>query len=291
MTQGCRKPVAGATIVAKCNFADKRRGAPAGRSSVASDHILTTAANGVLTITLNRPDKLNAITPQMHMALEEAFDRFAADDTLHVCIVTGAGERAFCAGSDLTKFDAKVPYPKTGYAGLAQRYTLAKPVIAAVNGLALGGGFELALACDIIVASDRAVFGLPEPKVGLFAIGGGIHRLVRQVGLKQAMAPLLTGQNIAAAEGLRMGFVSEVATADSLLERADALARQIIANAPLAVRLTKALAMWGLDQPSLAVALEGQVRHPLYEVWRGAEDTAEGPKAFAEKRKAEWKGR
>jgi enoyl-CoA hydratase/carnithine racemase len=254
-----------------------------------SDHILTQASGGVLTVTLNRPDKLNAITPAMHMDLEAAFDRFAADDALYVCIVTGAGERAFCAGSDLTAFDASAPYPKTGYAGLVERYDLAKPVIAAVNGLALGGGFELALACDLIVASDKAVFGLPEPKVGLFAIGGGVHRLVRQAGLKQAMGPLLTGRNIPAREGLSMGFVSELAEGD-VMQAAQALAAQIIENAPLAVRLTKALAMWGLDQPDLATAIADQTKHPLFDKWSKAEDTMEGPAAFAQKRKPEWKG-
>lgn len=255
-----------------------------------SEHILTQAENGVLTVTLNRPEKLNAITPPMHMALEAAFDRFAADEALHVCIVAGAGERAFCAGSDLTAFDAKAPYPKTGYAGLAQRYDLAKPTIAAVNGLALGGGFELALACDLIVASEKAVFGLPEPKVGLIAIGGGIHRLVRQAGLKRAMGPLLTGRNISAREGLEMGFVSELAEGDALAAARE-LAEQILACAPLAVRLTKALAMWGLDQTTLADAMAGQVKHPAFGPWMKAEDTAEGPKAFAEKRKPVWKGR
>ena len=255
-----------------------------------SDHILTEVSGGVFTITLNRPEKLNAITPAMHMALDAAFDRFAADDAAHVCIVTGAGTRAFCAGSDLTAFDAKAPYPRTGYAGIAGRYDLAKPVIAAVNGLALGGGFEIALACDLIVASPRAVFGLPEPKVGLFAIGGGVHRLVRQAGLKRAMGPLLTGRNISANEGLDMGFVSEIAEGDAL-GAARELAGQIIACAPLAVRLTKQLAMWGLDQPSLAEAIAGQSGHPLFAEWMRAEDTAEGPRAFAEKRKPVWQGR
>ena len=258
---------------------------------MAEQHILMETAAGIFTITLNRPDKLNAITPDMHDALDQAFGRFAADPDCHVCIITGAGSRAFCAGSDLTLFDAHRPYPRTGYAGLAQRWDLAKPVIAAVNGLALGGGFELALACDMIVASGSAMFGLPEPKVGLFAIGGGVHRLVRQAGLKQAMGPLLTGRNIPAEEGFRMGFVSELAAPGEEMQAAQDLARQIIANAPMAVRLTKALAMWGLDQPTLAEAIEGQSKHPLFETWRGAEDTAEGPKAFAEKRKAEWQGR
>ncbi|MGE3692211.1 MAG: enoyl-CoA hydratase-related protein [Novosphingobium sp.] len=252
--------------------------------------ILTQAADGIFAVTLNRPEKLNAITPAMHMALAAAFDRFAADNALQVCIVTGAGERAFCAGSDLTAFDANAPYPATGYAGIAERYDLAKPVIAAVNGLALGGGFELALACDLIVASQGAIFGLPEPRVGLFAIGGGVHRLVRQAGLKRAMGPLLTGRNISATEGLDMGFVSELAEGDAMTAARE-LAGQIVACAPLAVQLTKALAMWGLDRPSLADALKGQTGHPLFEPWRQAEDTAEGPRAFAEKRKPEWKGR
>lgn len=258
-------------------------------AAMSDEHVLTHAQGGIFTVTLNRPEKLNAITPAMHLALSGAFDRFAADDALHVCIVTGAGDRAFCAGSDLTAFDANVPYPASGYAGMAERWDLAKPVIAAVNGLALGGGFELALACDMIVANESAAFGLPEPKVGLFAVGGGIHRLVRQAGLKQAMGALLTGRNISAREGLAMGFVTELAEGD-VLAAAQVLASQVVANGPLAVRLTKALAMWGLDQPSLAEAMAGQKNHPQFEPWRAAEDTAEGPKAFAEKRKPQWKG-
>lgn len=257
---------------------------------MSSEFIRTEAADGVLWITIDRPAKLNALLPDMHDALADAFDAFAADDQLHVAVVTGAGERAFCAGSDLAAFHAGKAYPASGYGGLAQRYDLSKPVIAMVNGLALGGGFELALACDMIVASEDAVFGLPEPKVGLFAIGGGIHRLVRQAGLKQAMGPLLTGRNIPAAEGMAMGFVSDIAPANALRARVEALCAQIIANAPLAVRLTKALAMWGLDQPSLAEAMAHQKDHPLFEPWWRAEDTAEGPKAFAEKRKPVWKG-
>lgn len=260
---------------------------------MASEFIVTAAQDGVFTITLDRPEKLNAITPAMHAALDQAFDRFAADDALRVCVVTGAGERAFCAGSDLTAFQPEggSPYPRTGYAGIAQRHDLAKPVIAAVNGICLGGGFELALSCDMIIASEPAVFGLPEPKVGLIAIGGGIHRLVRQVGLKQAMGPLLTGRNISAREGLAMGFVSEVVAPEALDAAVTETCRQIIACAPMAVELTKELAMWGLDQPTLADALAGQVEQPSFRRWMGSQDAREGPKAFAEKRKPEWTGR
>lgn len=260
---------------------------------MASELILTQAADGIFRITINRPEKMNALTPEMHMALDAAFNRFAADPALHVCVVTGAGERAFCAGSDLTGFKAEdgSPYPASGYAGIARRFDLDKPVIAMVDGICLGGGFELALSCDMIVASEKAMFGLPEPKVGLIAIGGGIHRLVRQVGLKQAMGPLLTGRNIPAKEGLRMGFVSEIAPADGLEDAVEAICRQIIANAPLAVRLSKELAMWSLDQPTLEDALAGQAEHPAYVRWQKSEDAVEGPKAFAEKRTPEWKGR
>lgn len=258
-----------------------------------SESILTKAEGGIFTVTLNRPEKLNSITPDMHAALQTAFDRFADDESLQVCVVTGAGDRAFCAGSDLSSFSAEggSPYPKSGYAGLAERYDLDKPIIAAVNGICLGGGFELALSCDMIVASESAVFGLPEPKVGLIAIGGGIHRLVRQIGLKQAMGPLLTGRNISASEGHDLGFVSELVAPDSLDTSVADLCAQIIANAPLAVRLSKELAMWGLDQPSLEDALAGQVDHPAFVRWRASEDAREGPKAFAEKRTPSWKGR
>lgn len=267
---------------------------PPGKGAImATNNVLTSSQGGVFTITLNRPDKLNSITPEMHMALQEAFDAFAADDASLVCVVKGAGERAFCAGSDLASFSAAkpAPYPKKGYAGIAERFDLDKPVIAAVNGICLGGGFELALSCDIIVATEKALFGLPEPKVGLIAIGGGIHRLVRQIGIKQAMGPLLTGANISAEEGYRMGFVSQLVTADQLDARIAEICKQIIANAPLAVRLSKELALWGLDQPTLARALGRQGEHPSYRRWAASEDARKGPKAFVEKRPQDWKGR
>ena len=257
-----------------------------------SECIVTAAKDGVFTITIDRQDKLNALTPEMHAALQDAFDAFAADPALLVCVVTGGAGRAFCAGSDLSGFKASggPAYPANGYAGLAERYDLDKPVIAMVNGVCLGGGFELALSCDMIVASDKAVFGLPEPKVGLIAIGGGIHRLVRQIGLKQAMGPLLTGRNIRAEEGLRLGFVSELVPHEALQGAVDAICADILANAPLAVRLTKELAMWGLDR-TLVDANAQQARHPSFQRWAHSQDAAEGPRNFAEKRPQQWKGR
>ena len=130
------------------------------------EFITVERAARVTTITLNRPRVMNAINPAMHVELQTAFDDFAADPEQFICVVTGAGERAFCAGSDLKALDRHGGYPKNGYAGLIERFDLNKPVIAAVNGLALGGGFEIALACDLIIASENAGFGLPEPWSG-----------------------------------------------------------------------------------------------------------------------------
>ena len=156
----------------------------------------TTEKDGnLLIITLNRPDRLNALHPPANAELSDVFDDFAADDDAWVAIVTGAG-RGFSAGNDL-KYQAKggdrSAQPASGFAGLTARYDLDKPVIAAVNGVAMGGGFEIALACDLIIASDRASFGLPEPRVGQAALAGGIQRLARDIGLKRAMGMLTPG--------------------------------------------------------------------------------------------------
>jgi crotonobetainyl-CoA hydratase len=244
----------------------------------------------LLVVTLHRPDVLNALHPPANREIAAVFDDFAADPELWVAILTGTG-RGFCAGNDL-KYQATggdmSGQPATGFAGLTNRRDLAKPVIAAVNGVAMGGGFEIALACDLIIASEDATFALPEPRVGLAALAGGIHRLPRQIGLKNAMGMLLTGRRVTAEEGQRLGFVNEVVPKGEALAGAKRWAAQILECAPLSVRASKQAALQGLEG-SLAEAMAGS-----YEELRRmlkSEDFIEGPRAFAEKRPPRWRGR
>jgi enoyl-CoA hydratase/carnithine racemase len=247
----------------------------------------------VTEVILNRPEVMNAINAAMHHELQAAFDAFAADPDQRVCIIAGAGERAFCAGSDLKArvADGPVAYPRSGYAGLIERFDLDKPVIAAVNGVCLGGGFEVALACDLIIASDTAVFGLPEPRVGAVALGGGLHRLARQIGLKRAMGMILSCTRVDAREALALGLVNEVTAQADLLSAARRWAAEILKAAPLSIAASKQAVMRGLDEPSLEAAMQNQPRYPAFARWAAAEDTREGPRAFAEKRAPVWTGR
>jgi crotonobetainyl-CoA hydratase len=255
-----------------------------------SEFITTETQDHVFIMTINRPEVMNAVHPPACSEMAEAWDAFAADDELWVGVVTGAGERAFSAGNDL-KHQASggdMTWPASGFAGLTSRLDCDKPLIAAVNGLALGGGFEIALACDIIIASERASFGLPEPKVGLAALGGGIHRLPRQIGYKNAMAMLLTARRIDAAEAYRLGICQEVVAADQLMTRTIEWAQEIAACAPLSIRATKQAAQTGVDMPlneALVSHFDGIAR------MLKSDDFVEGPLAFAEKRKPEWKGK
>ncbi len=245
----------------------------------------------LLIVEINRPEKMNALHPPANRELGEIFDAFAADPALWVAIITGAGDRAFSAGNDL-RYQAEggemFPVP-SGFGGLTARYDLDKPVIAAVNGVAMGGGFEIALACDLIIAADTARFALPEPKVGLAALAGGLHRLPRQIGLKRAMGMILTGRHVPAAEGKELGFVNEVVPQAELMEAAKRWAGLIMECSPMSIRASKQVVMGGLDIANYKEAFE--TRFPAIGELFKSEDFIEGPRAFAEKRKPNWSGK
>jgi enoyl-CoA hydratase/carnithine racemase len=254
----------------------------------------TAERDGHLTIvTINRPQAMNALHPPANAELAAIFDDFAADPEQWVAIITGAGERAFCAGNDLVYQASGKPVtvPPTGFAGLTSRWGMTKPVIAAVNGVAMGGGFEIALACDLIIASDNAIFALPEPRVGLAALAGGLHRLPRQIGLKQAMGMILTGRRVPAAEGKTLGFVNDVVPQAELLAAAKKWAGLIMECSPMSIRASKEAVYRGLDEATLQGAYEGQRKYEAIGAMFRSEDLIEGPLAFAQKRAPKWKGR
>lgn len=252
----------------------------------------TTERRGrVLVVTLNRPEVMNAVHAAMSHELHGVWNDFAADPDLWVAVLTGAGDRAFSAGNDLkaTAKGQKIDWPDSGFAGLTSRFDLEKPVIAAVNGVAMGGGFETALACDIILAADHARFALPEVRVGLFAAAGGVQRLSRQIGRKAAVAMMLTGRHVGAEEGHALGFVNEVVPAAHLMDRALALAEELASVSPSSIKATKRVlnAMDRAEGLIDSLTYSREVSNDL----RQTEDSAEGVAAFVAKRKPEWKNR
>lgn len=246
----------------------------------------------VLTVVLNRPEARNALHADANHELGEIFDAFEADPALRVAILTGAGDRAFCAGADLKAavdgFDtSRPPVPPSGFAGLTHRFDRAKPVIAAVNGTAAGGGFELALACDLIIAADTAKFGLTEPKVGLAALGGGIQRLIREIGSKRANALLLTGRIVPAEAGLALGFVNQVVPAGELMQAARAWADEILICSPASIRATRSVAR-ALDGRSVEASIRTMMELPDVVALLDSPDAREGPLAFSQRRAPRW---
>ena len=255
------------------------------------EFITTERRGNILQVTLNRPEVYNAMHPPMHHELAQVWDAYSADADLWVAVLTGAGDKAFTAGNDL-KFTAaggKSNMPPSGFAGLTQRFDLEKPIIAAVNGFAMGGGFETALSCDIILSADTATFALPEVKVGFFAAAGGVQRLSRYIGRLAAQELVLTGRSITAQEALALGVVNAVVPKAELLDAAMAKATQITAVSPSAVRASKRV----LNALAVAEGLPDSLAYSREVVTDLAqtEDFKEGVQAFVEKRKPKWLNR
>lgn len=261
-----------------------------------ADAVLTQRRGHVLIVTINRPEARNAVNAAVWLGVGEALEAAEHDVEVRAVIITGAGDQSFCAGADLKALSrgeriapADPAQQAWGFAGIVG-HAISKPLIAAVNGAALGGGTEIALACDLVVAADSASFGLPEVKRGILAAAGGAFRLVRQVPQKIGMEMLLTGDPISAARALELGLVNAVAPREAVLDTAIALAERIAVNAPLSVQASKRIAL-GIADGTIAddAAAWAQTRTESTTVMR-SQDAREGPRAFAEKRPPVWKG-
>lgn len=245
----------------------------------------------VLILTLSRGDVHNALDADTCEQLGRAIDRAEADAAVRAVIVTGAGDKAFSAGFDLQYAERHPEVYRDPLFGsqVVRRPLGTKPLIAAVNGLALGMGFELALACDLVIAARHATFALPEPSVGLTAIGGGVVRLARQIGVKRALGVALTSRRVSAEEAHQLGFVNEV-TDEPVVEAALRWAAQIANGAPLATAATLQMAYRGSEIQPLAEALNPN-SYPTAMQVLASEDAQEGRRAFLEKRRPSWQGR
>lgn len=264
-------------------------------ADVDSSKVLIERRDHVLVLTINRPESRNAVDHDVWYLIGSAVEEAKDDPDVRCIILTGAGDIAFSAGLDLkalSKGENLIPrgMAEWSFAGFARHFT-SKPVIAAVNGKALGGGTELALACDLIVATESASFGLPEVKRGLIAGGGGVFRITEVVPHKIALELLLTGEPLSAAEAERWGLVNRVVPDGTALDAALELAAQIAKNAPLAVQASKRLAYRIVDgEPSGEGPLWDETNAEIGVLFASA-DAQEGPRAFAEKREPVWTGR
>ncbi|AMY11211.1 putative enoyl-CoA hydratase echA8 [Luteitalea pratensis] len=249
--------------------------------------------DAVRVLTITRPEKLNALNRATMAALHARLDALAGDPALRVLIITGAGPKAFIAGADISEFegltsDAATRYAREGQAVLDRLESLPVPTIAAINGYALGGGCELALACTFRLMADTARLGLPETSLGLIPGFGGTQRLARAIGRQQALELILTGRQVAADEAVRLGIALRAVPAAQLLDQAQALAAQLASRAPLALRYAREAIAEGLDRPLVdGLAVEAR----LFGLAAATGDMAEGVRAFLEKRQASFTGR
>ena len=259
--------------------------------------VLTDRHDHVLVVTINRPDARNAINRAVTIGLGDALDEAEHDRDVWAVIVTGAGDKAFCAGADLkavARGENIMPTDERraswGFAGYVSHH-ISKPTIAAVNGFALGGGTEITLASDLAVAADTASFGLPEVKRGIYAGAGGAFRLPQQLPKKIAMEIVLTGEPITAQRAHELGLVNRVVPREDLLDAALELAGRITVNAPLAVQASKRIAN-GIVDGRIAVDTDlWALNHSEGQALMASRDAAEGPRAFAEKRQPHWEAR
>ena len=261
-----------------------------------NEAVLVERRGHVMIVTLNRPEARNAVNLQTHVGVGCALEAADKDPEIRAIIITGAGDQAFCAGLDLKalsrgeklKPDDPVQFA-WGFAGIIE-HAIGKPLIAAVNGTALGGGTEIALVCDLVIAVDTAQFGLPEVKRGVIAGAGGAIRLVRQLPPKIAMEVLLTGDPISAERALQYGLINAVVPHEQLLDAAIALAERIAGNAPLSVQASKRIAR-GIAYGAYVDETDAWRRNRAEsKVVMQSEDSKEGPRAFSEKRAPQWKG-
>jgi enoyl-CoA hydratase len=257
------------------------------------ENIKTATNDGILTVTIDRPKVLNALNAQTVDELRLAFKQAREDDSIRCVILTGAGEKAFVAGADINELAQMTPITGKTIAEKGQRTFLSierfpKPVIAAINGFALGGGCELALACHIRIASEKAQLGLPEVTLGIIPGYGGTQRMARLLGKGKALELILTGDRIGAVEAERIGLVNKVVPADQLMSTAEEMARKIASRGPLAVRAAVEAVMSGSEMPFA----EGQfLEATLFGLLASTEDMKEGMAAFLEKRQADFKGK